>query len=81
MWPTDGRRRPTLHSFRHTFAIRTLERWYREGVDVRAMAPHLSVYLGHVDPESSYWYLTATPELLGAASETFRRYIETGGAK
>lgn len=81
MWPTDGRRRPTFHSFRHTFAVRRLERWYREGVDVRAMAPHLSIYLGHVNPEESYWYLTATPELLGAASESFERYSENGGAR
>jgi integrase/recombinase XerD len=79
MHPTDGRRRPTLHSLRHGFAVERLRRWYYAGVDVHAMLPHLSVYLGHLRPQDSYWYLTATPELLTAAGERFRQYIETGG--
>jgi integrase len=65
---------------RHTFAVARLTAWYRAGADVRALAPTLSVYLGHVDPAMSYWYLTATPELLGAAAERFQRYVATGGA-
>jgi hypothetical protein len=24
----------------------------------------LSTYLGHIEPVSTYWYLTATPELM-----------------
>jgi hypothetical protein len=28
----------------------------------------LSTYLGHVDPAGTYWYLSATPELLGLAA-------------
>lgn len=79
MHPTDGRRRPTLHSLRHCFAIERLRKWYQAGVDVRAMLPHLSVYLGHLRPQDSYWYLTTTPELLTAAGERFRQYAETGG--
>jgi len=79
MHPTDGRRRPTLHSLRHGFAIERLRKWYQAGVDVHAMLPHLSVYLGHLRPQDSYWYLNATPELLTAAGERFRQYAETGG--
>ena len=45
--------------------------WYQEGVDVQARLPHLSVYMGHVRPQESYWYLSATPELLTAAAERF----------
>ena len=30
--------------------------------------PLLSTYLGHVNPSSTYWYLSATPELLAAAA-------------
>ena len=26
--------------------------------------PLLSTFLGHVDPESTYWYLQAVPELM-----------------
>ncbi|ETZ96775.1 putative phage integrase/recombinase [Mycobacterium kansasii 732] len=43
--------------------------WYRSGVDVAAMMPVLSTYLGHVNPASTYWYLTATPELMGLAAQ------------
>ena len=30
--------------------------------------PGLSIYLGHVSPESTYWYLQAVPELLELVS-------------
>jgi integrase/recombinase XerD len=74
----DGRR-PTLHAFRHTFAVNRLLRWYQEGVDIHRWLPHLSVYLGHAKPEYTYWYLTATPELLRRAADVFERYA--GGAQ
>jgi integrase/recombinase XerD len=60
MWPSSGRR-PCLHCMRHSFAVRRMLAWYREGADVQALLPTLSVYLGHVRPQESYWYLTATP--------------------
>jgi len=75
----DGRRGPLLHSFRHGFAVQRLVTWYHENLDVRAMIPHLSVYLGHLSKEETYWYLTATPELLIAAGDAFRRSCEPGG--
>jgi site-specific recombinase XerD len=59
-----GRERARLHDLRHTFAVQTLLRWYREGLDVNAWLPRLSTYLGHADPTSTYWYLTASPELM-----------------
>jgi integrase len=76
----DGGRGPLLHSFRHRFAVQRLVAWYRENRDVRAMIPHLSVYLGHLSKEETYWYLTATPELLTAAGDAFRRSCEPGAA-
>ena len=76
--PRPGQRRPTLHSFRHTFAVNKLKQWYETGADARALLPNLSVYLGHLNPASTYWYLTATPELLGAASQLFENYAEGG---
>jgi hypothetical protein len=33
----------------------------------------LSTYLGHVCPGSTYWYLTATPELLAPAGDRLER--------
>ena len=80
MWPSSGRR-PCLHCMRHSFAVRRMLAWYREGADVRALLPTLSVYLGHVRPQESYWYLTATPELLGTAAERFRVYAASSGGE
>ena len=73
LWPADtgARRRPSLHSFRHSFAVRRLRAWHEAGLDVQALLPTLSVYLGHLRPEDTYWYLTATPELLRAAGARF----------
>jgi integrase len=78
MWPTSGRR-PSLHCIRHYFATRRILLWYQEGADVQALLPTLSVYLGHVRLQDSYWYLTVTPELLGSAAERFRLYVASGG--
>jgi hypothetical protein len=55
--------------------------WCREGTDVQALLPTLSVYLGHVRPQESYWYLTATLELLGTAAERFRVYAASSGGE
>lgn len=64
-----GPRRPRIHDLRHSFVLWTLEEWYREGADVERRLPLLSTYLGHVDPSATYWYMTTTPELLGAAAK------------
>lgn len=66
--PVPGRRRQRIHDLRHTFTVATLLDWYRAGVDVQARLPLLATYLGHVDPKSSYWYLSGSPELLGLAA-------------
>lgn len=71
--------RPTIHGLRHTFAVNTLTRWYRDGLDVHAHLPQLSTFLGHADPKWTYWYLSATPELLTVAAE--RVESSTGGPR
>ena len=65
---TDAPSPPRLHDLRHTFAIRTLLSWYRSDEDVQAKIPVLSTYLGHREPASTYWYLSAAPELLALAA-------------
>jgi integrase len=64
---------PRIHDLRHTFAVRTLLQWYRAGDDVEARLPILSTYLGHRDPRSTYWYLSAAPELLALAAGQLER--------
>lgn len=66
-------RRPRIHDLRHAFAMRIVRDWYRTGVDVERRLPWLSTYLGHVSPSKTYWYLTATPELLAAAATRAER--------
>jgi integrase len=67
---------PRVHDLRHSFAVRTLAGWYRDGGDVAARMPLLSAYMGHVSPVSTYWYLHAVPELLALAA----RRLETAEA-
>jgi integrase/recombinase XerD len=70
--PGSGRR-PRPHDLRHRFAVRTLIGWYRAGVNVDAHMPLLSTYLGHSNPENTFWYLSAVPELLLLASQRLER--------
>ncbi|MDA8373242.1 MAG: tyrosine-type recombinase/integrase [Actinomycetota bacterium] len=68
--------RPRPHDLRHSFAVRTLTGWYRDGVDVEARIPRLSTYLGHAHPANTYWYLSAAPELLGLAVQRLEAATE-----
>jgi integrase/recombinase XerD len=70
--PTD-RRGPRIHDLRHRFAHRSLLNWYRRGVDVEAQLPTLSTYLGHKHVADTYWYITASPELLKLATQRLER--------
>ena len=54
---------PRLHDLRHTFAVHTLLRWYREGADLQARLPVLATYLGHTSIDSTQDYLQMTAEL------------------
>ena len=65
---------PRVHDLRHSFAVGTLLRWYREGSDPAAKLVHLSTFLGHVNPASTATYLTITGELLQSAGERFGRF-------
>jgi integrase/recombinase XerD len=67
------RRRPRAHDLRHSFAVATVLRWYREGADVDARLPLLSAMLGHADPASTYWYLQAAPELLALVAQRLQQ--------
>lgn len=64
---------PRAHGLRHSFAVGTLLRWYRTGVDPAGRLFHLATFLGHVSPSSTAVYLTITPELLQEAHRRFER--------
>jgi integrase len=70
---------PCIQGLRHTFAVSRLLEWYRAGLKVNDLLPNLSTYMGHADPACTYWYLTATPELLSVAGEYFQKFAGQGG--
>lgn len=73
--PRSSACRPRLHDLRHSFAVNTILDGYATGGDVHARLPLLSTYLGHVAPASTYWYLSAAPELLAAASRRLDQHL------
>ena len=67
--PRPGCGVPRLHDMRHVFAVNTLIDAHRDGVDVDARIATLATYLGHTDPTHTYWYLTASPELMSIVAD------------
>ena len=61
--------RPRIHDLRHRFAVQTLIDWQRSAVNIDEHITSLSTYLGHVSPADTYWYLSASPELMALAAE------------
>lgn len=67
--PRPGCSAARLHDFRHSFAVDSLIDAHRQGVDVDARIAVLATYLGHVDPANTYWYLTASPQLMAIVTD------------
>jgi integrase len=74
----DGLPRPTIHSLRHTFAVRALETCPdgRDRITKHMLA--LSTYLGHSKVADTYWYLEATPSLMRQIADACQQFF-TGG--
>ena len=70
----EGVAPPHLHCLRHSFAVGTLLRWYRAGIDPMSRLLDLSTFLGHVSPSSTAVYLTITTELLECANQRFAHF-------
>lgn len=78
-WATpQGRPTVRLHQFRHAFATRRLLRWYAESADVPRKIHALATYLGHADIASTYWYLSAVPEILAITARRFEEFAAQG---
>lgn len=73
----EGVAMPRLHDLRHSFAVGTLLRWYRAGVDPNSRLLQLSTFMGHVSPVTTAEYLTITSDLLQEAGERFERFAST----
>ena len=55
--------------------ISTLIGWQRSGVHIDEQITVRSTFLGHVSPAETYWYLTATPELMDSACHRLQRHL------
>lgn len=67
-------RTPRVHDLRHTYAVHTLLRWYRDGVDVQAKLPVLATAMGHVSIASTAYYLPFLEPIAQAASVRFAQH-------
>jgi len=60
-----------LHALRHSYAVRSLERWQQQRRDVERLLPLLSSYMGHAHVNYTKHYLHLSPLLSQLASERF----------
>jgi len=75
--PSRGRW-PRIHELRHTFAVRALESspTGRQRIGQHMLA--LATYLGHVNINTTYWYLETTPELLRDIAVVAEGFVQGG---
>ena len=67
-----GHKAPRIHDLRHSFICRRIEQWYSQGLDIDKQTLALSTFVGHAKVTDTYWYVTATPELLAIAAQRFQ---------
>ena len=64
---------PRLHDLRHTFAVRVLNKWVREGKNLTTALPYLAIYLGHEGLKASQHYLRLIGEMFPELIKTVER--------
>ncbi|HWS27221.1 MAG TPA: tyrosine-type recombinase/integrase [Xanthomonadales bacterium] len=77
--PRGAHRAVRIYDLRHTFITRRLASWQAQGTDIDHAMLALSTYVGHAKVTDTYWYLTATPELMQTASGRFEQFAKGGG--
>lgn len=68
--------KPVVHDLRFSFITDRVNRWALDGVDVDAMMPYLSRYVGHKDLQSTYYYIHTSERL----RDVVARYDVTGSS-
>ena len=67
--------RPRIHDLRHSFTVHAMIDAYTAGEDGQVRLTLLSTWLGHVHPASTYWYLSASPELMAMAGQRLEAHL------
>jgi integrase len=78
--PRSGSCRPRIHDLRHSFAVSAMLQAYAAGEDGQTRLTLLSTWLGHVHPASTYWYLSASPELMAIAGQRLEKHLAAQSA-
>jgi integrase len=78
--PRSGSCRPRIHDLRHSFAVAAMLDAYAAGQDGQTRLTLLSTWLGHVHPASTYWYLSASPELMARAGQRLDAHLAAQSA-
>jgi integrase len=73
--PRSSSCRPRIHDLRHSYAVRSMLDAYAAGQDGQARLTLLSTWLGHVHPASTYWYLSASAELMALAGQRLEQHL------
>ena len=73
-----GHASPRLHDLRHTFICHALLRSYQQRQPINNVIDAISTYVGHAKVSDTYWYVTATPELMAVAAQRFSQFAEGG---
>lgn len=76
--PRGGHCGIRITDLRHTFITRRLALWQASGTDIDHASLALSTYVGHAKVTDTYWYLTATPELMQTAGARFEAFVQGG---
>jgi integrase/recombinase XerD len=76
--PRSAACRPTLHSLRHSFPVRTLLDAYRTDGDPASRLAALSTYLGHVNPARPIGICRPRPSCLSSRADAWNATSETG---
>lgn len=69
---------PRIHDIRHTFITRSLLNSYHRNQLPDHVVDTLSTYVGHAKVTDTYWYVSATPEIMAVAAQRFADFIEGG---
>jgi len=57
---TEGGKKPTIHTFRHTYVVDRINQWIADDKNVDQMMAYLALFLGHASPDGSdYYYHTS----------------------
>lgn len=69
---------PRPYDLRHAHVIENINRWARAGRDPQALVPYLSLHLGHVNPENTWYYFHLAADFHTDLRERANTLIESG---